>query len=166
MILLNPKITKNHRVQHEIKIQANNDLMKESIMVFSLHNRTYTVQMLIGCKLSRRSKMWDNRYIDKKMYYCINTEKIIIISLQITQAKVEVLVSEILILTVANIFFCRYLLLNFITRKNEGIQMILPYRSCLEFSSLITKLFKLQINTADIFKELLIHTRSVVPVNL
>ena len=44
--------------------------------------------------------------------------------------------------------------------------MVLPPGSCLEFSSLITKLFKLQINTADIFKEFLIRTRSIVPVNL
>ena len=109
----------NHRVRYEIKIQANNDLMQEGIMVFSLHNRTYTVQRSTGCKLSRRSGMQDSRYTDKKMYYYINTDKTIIISLQITQAKVKVLVSEILILRVANILFCRYLILNFITGEKK-----------------------------------------------
>ena len=110
-------------------------------MVFSLLNRIYTIQRLTGCKLLRRSELWINRYTYKKMYYYINTDKTIIISLQITWTKVKVLVSEILILRVTNIFFCRYLLLNFITRKTKGIQKVLPYRSCLEFSSLITKLF-------------------------
>ena len=140
MILLNPEITRTIRFDMKINI-GNHDLMQEGIMVFNLLKRTYTVKRLIGCKLSRRSEMWDSLYTDKKMYCYINTKKTIIISLQITQAKVKVLVSEILILRVTNIFFCRYLLLNFITRKTEGIQMVLPYQSCLEFSSLITNIF-------------------------
>ena len=110
-------------------------------MVFSLHNRTYTVKRLTGCKLSCRSEMWGNCYTDKIMYYCINTDKTIIITLQITyRLKYKYFVTEILMLRVANISYCRYLLLNMITRKTEGSQMVLPYRSCLEFSSLIIKL--------------------------
>ena len=58
-------------------------------MVFSLHNRTYTVKRLTSYKLSCRSEMWDSCYIDKIMYYCINTDKTNIITLQFLLTKEE-----------------------------------------------------------------------------
>ena len=60
-------------------------------MVFSLHNQTYTVKRLTGCKLSRRSEMWDRWYADKIMYYCIDTDKTNFITLQFILTKEEVL---------------------------------------------------------------------------
>ena len=67
---------------------------------------------------------------------------------------------------VTNTFYCRYLLPNMSTRKTEGSQMFLPYRSYLEISSLITKLLNCKENIADTLKDLLIYTRSIIPVNL
>ena len=44
MNLLSPKVIRTLWFNMKIKVQANNDLMQEGMMVCSLYNRTYTVQ--------------------------------------------------------------------------------------------------------------------------
>ena len=81
MLLLNPEITRTIGFGMKLKYRQTMISCRKELWFFSLHNQTYIVQRLTSCNLSRRSEMWDS-YTDKIMYYCINTDKTIIITLQ------------------------------------------------------------------------------------
>ena len=112
-------------------------------MVVVTQLKVFTSQNITGCKLSYRNKRRVNNYTDKIRYYCINTDNNNHYKHYKLHRLVEILVTEILMFRVANMLYCRYLLPNLFTWKTKESQMVLPYRSCLEFSSLFTKLFKI-----------------------
>ena len=60
-------------------------------MVFVCTNQTFNDKKVKGYKFPRRSKMLNSCYIDKIIYYCLHTDKLTIITLQVIHTKVEVL---------------------------------------------------------------------------
>ena len=72
-------------VRHEVKKYTKTLISCEKALWFFVvvsTNQTFNDKKVKGCKFPRRSEMWNSCYTDKIIYYCIHTNKTIIITLQ------------------------------------------------------------------------------------